>query len=109
MCACLPFGSFIHRLAKTREGAHQMTELADSPTFMAIETWLATSGRLLLRVAAMLFMAYLLTMAGSLAAAALRVGASARRADTAVQAPRRRPETISASAPSGLTAKVKAT
>lgn len=56
-----------------------MTELADSSTFTAAETWLTTSGRLLLRVAAMLFMAYLLTLVGTLIVSALGASLSSAR------------------------------
>lgn len=77
-----------------------MTHLADSPVFLAAETWLATSGRLLLRVAAMLFMAYLVTLAGTLAASALAgTRPSAGRSSRGDRASRSRGRQAAASAP----------
>lgn len=40
-----------------------MPDLADSTLVASAEAWITGSGRLLLRLAAMLFLAYLLTMA----------------------------------------------
>lgn len=71
-----------------------MIELADASTLTSAENWLATSGRLLLRVAAMLFMAYLLLLIGTLALSALGASVSTLRSTTASahrhSAPRRR-------------------